>query len=120
MKNVEILNFRKNIMGTLSFDLKAPNMRKKQDFIVYPINEKTDKILIQSDTRIAQIYLDGTIILSKSYTGGAYFHHLNFQVDKFNLSSEQMDLLKAEIKKTSGVNVGQSIVKCDNSFVDKF
>ena len=52
-----ITNYKKNIMGTTSFDLKVKGMRKPQDFIVYPITEKTDKIRIQSDKKFGEIHL---------------------------------------------------------------
>ena len=42
--SAEISRLRKNIMGTLSFDLKVGSMRKAQDFIVYPMSELEDKI----------------------------------------------------------------------------
>jgi hypothetical protein len=117
-KITEISNYRKNCMGTLSFDMKTPSMRKKQDFIVYPIDQKTDKILIQSDTRIGFIMLDGRLIISKSYPNGAFSIHLsNGKTETYKLSDTQIEELKKEIRKTSGKNVG-SVVLSDNSLAD--
>lgn len=61
--------FRRNIMGTISFNMKAGSMRKPQDFIVYPKNQNDGLanhiIRIQSDTRMGLIDLrSGKIIAS--------------------------------------------------------
>lgn len=119
---VEIGNFRRNIMGTLSFDMKLSNMRKTQDFIVYPVQEKTDYITIQSDSRFGKIEMTtGRGLMSQSHPNGAYGYH--FQMDnkvKFQLSDEQLADLKMELAKTAGRNVGSMGVVSDNEFADKF
>ena len=119
---VEIDNFRRNIMGTLSFNLKLPSMRKSQDFSVYPVNEKTDYITIQSSTRIGLIQMTtGKGAMSQSHSSGAYFIHL--QTDKkvlFQLSESQLEQLKQELSKTAGANVGTRGIVSDNQYADKF
>lgn len=40
-------NYRRNIMGTVSFDGIAPGMRKPQDFIVCPMQDSGEQISIQ-------------------------------------------------------------------------
>ena len=53
---------------------KLGNMRKSQDFIVYPHQEGSDKIVVQSDKSIGMIDpKTGTGILN---TKGCYFPHL--------------------------------------------
>jgi len=116
----EISNHHRNIMGTLSFDMKVKPMRKTQDFIVYPIDEEgKSQVTIQSGTRIGIIDLSKkTGVLTKSYPNGAYFHHLSFNKEthtKFVLSDNQVEELVGYIKKTSGKLVGNSVIKSDNS-----
>ena len=116
-----ITNYHKNIMGTLSFDLKVKGMRKPQDFIVYPIREKTDTISIQSDKKFGEInILTGRGILSKS---GSAMYHLSLDkarsnVNEFQLSKGEVQELKTQIKSTTGKSVGGSFVKSDNSAAD--
>ena len=113
-----ITNYKKNIMGTTSFDLKVKGMRKPQDFIVYPITEKTDKIRIQSDKKFGEIHLPtGKGILSKS--GNTSWHlasdMMNRNVNTFELSEAELQEFVNQIKSTSGKSVGSSFVKSDNS-----
>ena len=113
-----ITNYRRNIMGTLSFDLKVKGMRKAQDFIVYPITGETDKILIQSDKKFGYIFITSGIgILSKS--GNKSYNlqadMMNRNVIRFELTKEELKTLIEKIKETSGKNVGRSFVKSDNS-----
>lgn len=119
-ERVEIGNFRKNIMGSLSFDLKLSSMRKSQDFIVYPISkDDVDKpITIQSDTRIGVIDLEtGRGLMSQSHTGGAYFVHLSVDAKtRFRLDETQLDLLREKLRGTS--KTGDGVIKMDNSGVE--
>jgi len=113
-----ITNYKKNIMGTTSFDLKVKGMRKPQDFIVYPITEKTDKIRIQSDKKFGEIHLPtGKGVLSKS--GNTSWHlasdMMNRNVNTFELSEAELQEFVNQIKSTSGKSVGSSFVKSDNS-----
>jgi hypothetical protein len=115
----EIFGLSRNIMGTTDIEMKITGMRKAQDFIVYPIgaDDAGNVITIQSDTRIGQINLvKGVGVMSQSHSSGAYFVHL--QMDKltsFTISESDLENLKAFINKTSGANVGSSVVKSDNS-----
>jgi hypothetical protein len=119
---VDIGGFKINIMGTLSFNLKLPNMRKAQDFTVYPASEKSEIIMIQSDTRIGKVNMsDGKLYMSKSHINGAYAIHLSTDtLDTFTLTAEQLETLKSELAKTAGSKVGKSVVYSDNSYADKF
>jgi hypothetical protein len=109
-------------MGTLSFDMKLPNMRKAQDFIVYPASEKTDFIMIQSSTRFGKINMTtGMGLMSQSHANGAYAVHMHIdKLVKFQLTDSQLEKLKEELAKTAGSSVGRSVVISDNSYADKF
>ena len=119
LQSAEISRLRKNIMGTLSFDLKVGSMRKAQDFIVYPMSELEDKISIQSSKKFGIISIeDGRGILSKG--SGNTFMHLRRDmamrnVITFKLTSSQLEELKNEIRKTGGSKVGNSVIFSDNS-----
>lgn len=105
-------------MGTVSFDGKFPGMRKAQDWIVYPMQDSSTQIKIQSDTRMASIDLDtGAARMSQPHTSGAYFLHL--QLDRlvaFTLAAEDVQVLRQWVKSTGGTEVGTNgIVVCDNT-----
>lgn len=56
---------------------KLGNMRRPVEWIIYPAQENSDKIVIQSDHRIAQIDpTTGKGVLSAHRANGAYFLHL--------------------------------------------
>lgn len=115
----QLSNIHRNIMGTISFDLKIKGMRKPQDFIVYPIaaGESNKSIKIQSDTRIGKIDLNGGVgVMSQSHAGGAYGVHL--AMDKktvFKLSDADLETLKVRISGTAGDRVGSRGIVTDNS-----
>jgi hypothetical protein len=113
-----ITNYHKNYMGTLSFDLKVKGMRKPQDFIVYPITGKTNIIRIQSDKKWGEIDAStGRGILSKSgNTSWSFVLDVSDRnVNKFELSKEELEELKSKIRETSGKEVGNVIITTDNS-----
>jgi hypothetical protein len=116
VKTVEVTGIRKNIMGTISIDMKIQGMRKPQDFIVYPLNSNSDRIMIQSSTRIALLSRDGKGLCSQSHPNGAYAPHLS--IDKlipFEFSRNDWRQIVEYIGITEGDAVGSSIVKTDNS-----
>jgi hypothetical protein len=119
---VEFGKFRRNILGTLSFEFKLPNMRKMQDFSVYPATSGDTSIMIQSGTRIGRIEMsNGEGKMSQSHPNGAYGVHLSMDaLVPFTLTSEQLSALKEQLAKTAGSLVGSSVVKSDNSGADKF
>lgn len=115
---------RKNMMGTISFNMKMPNMRKEQDFIVYPISESgdKDKIHIQSDTRFGVLDLrDGKGEMSSSQPNGSnsmslMFDQVRHKTTFFEISLDDLNELKGKIKGTADPNAGSNgIVFCDNS-----
>ena len=114
----EIDTIKIGIMGTAEFNLKVKGMRKPQNFCVYPIKEADPLITIQSDRRIAQIDINTGKgkINKKSYSGGAYFHHLSHSpLMEFQLSESDLQALKEVIFNTASKRAGSSIVKSDNS-----
>lgn len=119
-KTVIIENFSKNILKTIDFDMKTPDMRKFQNFSVNPNPQASDYIIVQSDKRIAKINLKTKkMVITKSYPSGAYFHHLVMgQTKLFELTKHQVDELIKQIGKTSGI-VGTTVLKVDNSGADE-
>jgi hypothetical protein len=87
-------------MGTISFDMKAPNMRKAQEFIVYPMHEKSNKILIQSDKRWAEICVNSGAVEMTNGTGGhpnswlLTIQKMRGQAQTFKLSEIDLQALK--------------------------
>jgi hypothetical protein len=122
ISSVKMSKFYTNIMGTLSFDMKLENMRKEQDFSVYPISKGDTQIMIQSDTRIGLIDMaSGKGRMSQSHPNGAYGVHL--QMDNlvpFQLEPNQLSELKYALSQTAGKNVGRSVVKSDNEGAGDF
>jgi hypothetical protein len=118
----EISNLHKNIMGTMSFDMKIKGMRKSQEFVVYPISSesKNSEITIQSDKRIARLNLEtGKGRISENHRNGAFFVHFSFdKLTDFELSPIDLQTLKLQIFTTSSPNAGKEengIVSSDNS-----
>lgn len=112
MSSIMLTNIHKNIMGTVSFDLKAANMRKAQNFIVYPMAKATTTARIQSDKRSGYINLntgDISLFSSDRFCGGTCP-----LVGK--LSAESLLMLKAEIFGTASGKAGSNgVMFCDNS-----
>lgn len=114
-------NFHRNIMGTISFEMKAPTMRKPQDFIVYPMNEKSDKILIQSDKRWAEICVNTGAVEMTNGTGGhpnswlLQLQKITGKAQKFTISEMDLQTLKMQIFTTAGAKVGNACISSDNS-----
>lgn len=114
---MKVTNIRKNIMGTISFDGRFEQMRKAQDFIVYPLADSGTVITVQSDTRFGRIDLfNGLVTMSQPHAGGAYSHHLLMDKPVYSMiAAEECQLLRDCVKRTGGLQVGSSIVKSDNT-----
>ena len=112
-----ITGIKKNIMGTVSFQGKFTGMRKAAEFIVYPMQDSGTVITIESDTRIGRLDLfNGLVRMSQPHSGGAYFIHLSMDKPVFTMvSKEDCQTLRGWVKATGGLEVGESIVKCDNT-----
>ncbi|MGK0413217.1 MAG: hypothetical protein ACJA1B_001419 [Polaribacter sp.] len=117
--NAELSKIGKNRMGTLSIDLKIKGMRKPQDFIFYPINKETQILMIQSDTRIAKLSLDGKGVMSRPHQNGAYSVHLSIdKLTPFIFTNEDWQKIKDALKLTSCKEAGKKengIIQSDNS-----
>lgn len=85
------------------FTLKLGNMRKAQDFVIYPY-DGSDYILLQSDNRITRVNIrtgDG-IMNAKHQPNGAYGHHLNFSTVPVKLSEAEVKEIQGYLWKNSG------------------
>jgi hypothetical protein len=115
----ELLNIKKNILGTISIDLKIKGMRKSQSFIFYPINKSANVLLIQSNTRISKVNLDGKGHMSKSHASGAYLHHLSMdELTPFEFSKNDWSQIVDYIGLTESSEAGKQengILQSDNS-----
>jgi hypothetical protein len=58
-------------------EFKFPGMRKPASWTVYPAQEGRDTVIVQSETRIAELRRDGSGMLSVAKKGGAGFAHLS-------------------------------------------
>ena len=109
----KIINIKKNCMGTLDLEAKFNGMRKSQSFIVYPMHEgqETDKIKIQSSTRIGYINLiDGVVYLCAPQSNGAYNVHLMFVKPVDKLSAEELAGLKFRLVQTADKMAGSNAI----------
>jgi hypothetical protein len=121
--NTIISNIHKNMMGTSSFDMKLPNMRKPQDFIVYPIQKGEDweEINIQSDNRFGRLnLLTGKGIMSSTANYANSMHlalcEVRKQATEFEVTAQDLELLKTSIKGTASEKAGTNgVMFCDNS-----
>jgi hypothetical protein len=117
-----ISNIRKNSMGTTSFDGKFGKMRKAQDFIVYPINDQTETLQIQSENRFGIVKIaDGKMVLSGNH---GFANHIRLQMDiiankaeAIQIPSDMMESLLSAIRGTSSPMAGNNTMHifCDNS-----
>lgn len=74
--------------------IKVGNMKKEQDFSCYGFNDESSEVIFQSDSRIFKVDLKSKkLILSKRFSSGAYFHHLNkiLGAKDFELTNEQLE-----------------------------
>jgi len=122
-KPVEIKNYKRNVLGTLDFDMHIKGMRGFQNFSVYPISasDKNPRIIIQSDKRFGYIDPDTGMGIS-SKTGSSSVHLqkdlINRQATFFHLTSDQLSTLKDKISLTKDSNAGNYFIKTDNSGAD--
>jgi hypothetical protein len=118
---MQFTNFKTNILGTLSFDLQMPKWRKPQNFCVYPMHEKSEAILIQSDKRWAEIDVNtGEMYMTNGKGGHPNSWLLILQKAKGEAERHQVDgatlsCVKMQIFTTAGKSVGNSVMTTDNS-----
>jgi phosphoheptose isomerase len=94
-------------------DCKLGNMRKVADWVLYPMKEGTETVIIQSDRRIADVNLTtGKAVLS-SGKGGSYcntFLHLNPIMGAVEIDVPA-DVLE-ELKKLTATGVPAAVLVC--------
>lgn len=121
---MKITNFKRNCLGTGTFDGKFGTMRKAQDFDVYPINLDgltlfglLPAVKIQSDTRIGWVVLkSGGVYMSPSISSGAHNQHLQQAKLVDHLDAEELFNFKARIMATASGKAGNNgVVYTDNS-----
>jgi len=117
VETVKISNMKRNIMGTLDFDMKVEGMKIPQEFTVYPMNAGDIRIHIQSDKRFGRLNLStGEGIMNRKNINNAASIHLSRGDNmNFKLTSSQLSALKNAIKATGGKSVGNAGVSSDNS-----
>ena len=117
---MKLTNFNKNRMGTISFDMQLPKWRKVQEFIVYPMSEKSEKILIQSEKRWAEIDVKTGQMKMTNGKGGHQNSWLlalqkaRGESEAYVMSEVDLSALKMQIFMTAGDDVG-GIVISNNS-----
>jgi hypothetical protein len=108
-------------MGTLSFDGQFGKMRKAEDWIVYPMQDSTETIRIQSDHRFGIMDMaTGKAVISArraQYANSAWLQlcMMNQTAEAVLIEAEELQTLRQWIKSTGGIEVGRSFVKCDNT-----
>jgi hypothetical protein len=95
-------------MSFLNVTAKLGNMRKEVEWTVYPFKQGEESWVIQSDTRIARVYRNGKVILSKAKSSGAYFVHLNpmLGATKETAPAELLTALEALMPTGSTIKIG--------------
>ena len=83
-------------------NIKLGNMKKAQDFLIYPTADKQDYWILQSSTRIMKVSHDGTVKLS---TTGNKFHDLNF--DTIELTDKRLTDILSKIDLSNAGHVTQ-------------
>lgn len=76
-----------------SINLKLGNAKKVQDYTIYPYTGN-GIFTLQSDTRIAQVNMEGKGTVSNPHNSGAYFHHLSFERNPIQLTQSEITELK--------------------------
>jgi len=76
-----IKNVRKSAIA-LCFDAKFANMRKEQNFVIYPVSIGDNFIRIQSDGRFGQINKDGKVVLTSKNANYPNSQNLSIEVYK--------------------------------------
>lgn len=118
MKNNTALisGIKKGSLNAISFEMKIKGMRKFQEFIIYPISKGDKRIVIQSDTRIGKIDLNGNGQMSKSHQSGAGFAHFNLDnLTDFKIDNSDWRQIVEYIGLTESNCNQESPIQYDNS-----
>lgn len=126
---MKIVKYKKNCMGTLSITLQAPNMKKPDEFTVYPIHKGQEEqpIRIQSEYYWAEIYPEKSEIhfssRRKNATSWSFSYDKTFgKIKVFPIDKEILAEILEKIGETSGEKVGNNAIGMysDNSGASKF
>lgn len=102
-----------------SINLKLGNMRKAQNFTIYPFREGDTHIIIQSDKRIARIDIKtGKGLVSSGKGGHPGFHALNsmFNPQLIQLSEVDLSTIRMIIfTEGATMQIAKGIITADNS-----
>jgi hypothetical protein len=79
-----------------SINLKLGNAKKVQDFTIYPYTGN-GIFTLQSNTRIAQVNMEGKGTVSNPHANGAYFPHLQFERNPIQLTESELLELKLTV-----------------------
>lgn len=124
---MEIISYKKNCLGTMSFVVKFVGMRKEDEFTVYPISQRCTKIIFQSNHRWAELDItkrEFEISASRqNYADNAWFQicKIKGKTKKDKCSDAQFKTIIEEIAKTNSKASVENTLKitCDNSYADK-
>jgi hypothetical protein len=111
---ITLSNFRRNILGTLSVEIKLPSWRKPQEFCAYPLDPSNfSTIHLQSDKRWIELNPKTGEAKMTNGKGGhpngwlLMLQEARKQHETFTLSPEDLELLMSEVLKYSSGKVVQ-------------
>lgn len=123
---MELVSYRKNCLGTMSFTLKIGKMRKAEEFCTYPIQkgDNGEKVCLQSGHRWAELNTR-TGAIEMSDRQATYANHITLMLSKVKgtavydtATPEQLAEILAAIRGTASPNAGGNNclrIYCDNS-----
>lgn len=111
---ITLSNFHRNVLGTLSVEIKLPSWRKPQEFCAYPLDPSNfSAIHLQSDKRWIELNPKTGEAKMTNGKGGhpnswlLMFQEARKQHETFTLSPEDLELLMSEVLKYSSGKVVQ-------------
>lgn len=123
---MEILSYRKNCLGTMSFTLKIGKMRKAEEFTTYPIQRGDNgaKVCLQSGHRWAELNTKtGAVEMSERKANFAnnltlFISKMNGKAEFDTATPEQLAEMLGAIRGTASPMAGGNNclgMYCDNS-----
>lgn len=104
----------KNLTIGVGLDLKVANMRKQQEFILYPY-KGGDIIHLQSDKRFIELNLrTGKAVINKKNTNYANMIAVQCNPLHFDFPNDELTEIKQYLWNKNGQKGGNSIVEYDN------
>ena len=123
---MELINMKKNCLGTMEFTLKMGKMKKAEEFITYPIQRDDDGSILrlQSSHRWAEMNTkSGEIILSArraQYANSWFLLECKIKgiAESDKATEEQLAQMLTAVRGTASPNAGGNNILsmyCDNS-----